>query len=108
MFLKMNSGNGRKWTMGIVIAAILAMGSLIAYDMLWGAALVQSTQVPEPVSNPSPPVQEQPVPNNGGTVVEGEDGKQYTVDPDGTVRDEAGNDLGKLDPSTVNPSAPAQ
>lgn len=83
----MNSKSGKNWTMGIVIAALLAIGSMVAYDMLWGAALVQSTQVP---AQPSEQVAPQPQ-----QTITGEDGTPYTVDPDGTVRDAAGNVLGK-------------
>lgn len=96
--LNMYSDNGRRWTRGIVIVALLAIGSLFAYDLLWGAAYVESQQVPV-VQEPAPqPPQVQPPTEEGAPVeVQGEDGQTYTVDPDGTVRDANGNIVGQAE-----------
>lgn len=94
----MYSDKGRRWTRGIIIMALLAIGSLLAYDMLWGAALVQSTKVPV-VEQPAAPQPQSPSTNGttGSQQVQGEDGQTYTVDPDGTVRDANGNVVGQAE-----------
>lgn len=103
----MYSQKGRRWTKGIIIVALLAMGSLLAYDLLWGAALVQSNQ-PAVVQEeaPQPPTVQSPTDGSAPVEVQGEDGLTYTVDADGTVRDANGNIVGQAEIPAPGESAP--